>query len=1390
MAVKVLGPMDIGDQSLGPRERTILAALIVRRGMPVTPSELADAWWAGEPPATWAQQIRNSVARIRARLGHDSVETVSTDYRLGLDPDSIDAVRFERLASEARGHALRGEDDRAIDAYRRGLALWRGAPFQDVSDWEPGVVEALRLDEIRRSVQEELLDARLRQGEHRAVIPDAERLVREDPLREDRWAILALANYRADRQAEALATVRAARERLADELGIEPGARLTALETAMLRRDASLDAPVPMDAPSAECPYPGLRSFGVDEADLFFGRSGDIDAVLERLRPGTAVVVAGASGTGKSSLALAGVVPRLAATGRVAEVVRPTLDLAHALRQAGSRAQVIVLDQAEEFTGLDAAAIDEACTAADALLHDGRALLFTARSDSLDRLRALPRIGDALGRGVYLLGPLSIEGCRDAVEQPARLAGLRLEPGLVEVALRDAGDRAATLPHLSHALRQTWLRREGATLTVAGYEESGGIAGAIAQSAEEVFRGLDEQEQATCRAIMRRLVVRAGDGTSTRRRIDVATLLEDPERRTVVERLAAARLLSVDRDTVTIAHEAVATAWPRLDGWLTEDQERARVVRMVESAAQGWEDDGRNDDDLLRGARLHLALAWREASTHDLTTREREFLDASSAQESSRIRELETRAATERSRNRALRAALGGAAALLVAAIVAGTVAGVRGVEAQSSSEDARIEALVASSIALESSDRDLAALLAVEGYRRWPADPRVRSALLATMIGADGLVRRDDFADSMVAYGVIPRTGEAVRVTDRDGGAAVEVVDLDSGEVVRTVDAALPAATTPYSRTVVVSPDGDLAAVQTPGWTDPAAEDCCVNAIAFIELDSGRVLPSSQVLTARTTASLVFSSDSTRLLFGNSVTSDIQAVDIATGEFSASSPSAFEDHAGEIGVSDATALVEPGAVAVGARDAIIVYDEVTLAVRQRIATPAPDMASMSLVADGAGGLVGTGEGGMVRVDATTGAVVWSQPPVPGRPCLQLAVRAEAGALYCSPLGSVREFDLATGRPTGRELSTFVDEPVLITPRTDRDALLLQTTIAAVAFTWMMDGSGLASRVAAPDRMLVGGLGDGDTVAVTVDASGDSLARLWDLGADAPVGEPAEHLVWLSDSVYERWTEDEGSTLVGLDGTEARLADEILDRVGADAFAAPARPGPLPFAFADGSDTFVALDPATGNPVGPFITIPDAPEGILLNGLSSAASGDRVAVTYYDNAQNATMTAVFDTTDGTMIARGLGDTEGNVITHGGELIAATDESLTRFDLDTLAPEASFPKAFSSANTIEISDDDRTMLVVGWDNRATLYALPAGVKLGTFDAPSIELSGGAHLARDGMSMVTSSPDGILVWDLDPAHHAEAACDITGREMTVVEWQTYFGDEKQRPTCDAG
>ena len=564
------------------------------------------------------------------------------------------------------------------------------------------------------------------------------------------------------------------------------------------------------------------------------------------------MTIAGPSGSGKSSVLLAGVLVRLAARGRRIRVVRPGAAGLSELRAAiEAGVDVICLDQAEELFTVAPEIIDEFCATVAGWLAEGGCLVATIRSDFLDRATALPHLGVELGRTVHVLAPLSAAALREAIEKPAAEAGLRLEPGLVELMLRDTGDRPGVLPLVSHALVETWVRREGSTLTIEGYETSGAIAGAIAQSAEQLYRALPPHEQDVCRSIVLRLIERDADGTTVRRRAPLAPLLEDSDRRRVIESLVAARLATVDGDALVIAHEAVAAAWPRLDDWLETDAEGSRLLRVVESAAAQWDASDRPEDDLLRGARLHTALDWREASRPDLTAVEAAFLDGSAEREEAEVRGLEARALRDRRQNRRLRWALAGAAGLLVVALVTGGIAAFRGQEASQAAQEQRIEALAATSLVLRDTDRDLAALLAAELHRRWPDDSRARSAIWGNVTGAGGLVSRlvYDEQTRVVGSGHPGHTnGLAVRdvvaglAGTGQGGACCGLGHrCRHRRDARVARRQLPAIAHALPRSVVVSADGSTAVIQSPAYRTPGDDGtCCLNRLDIVDLATG----------------------------------------------------------------------------------------------------------------------------------------------------------------------------------------------------------------------------------------------------------------------------------------------------------------------------------------------------------------------------------------------------------------------------------------------------------------------------------------------------------------------------------------------------------------------
>ncbi|GAA1991572.1 BTAD domain-containing putative transcriptional regulator [Microbacterium pumilum] len=1390
MPVMVLGPLDTGTDPLSPRERAIFAALIVRRGRGVPPAELADALWGENPPATWEQQVRNSIARIRSRLGREAVTTADWEYRIGVDPESIDAVRFERLISTARQHTLHGDHDRAVDSYRKALALWRGDPLPEVSMWEPGIIEAVRLVELRTSAQEELLDARLRAGEDRSVIPEAEQLVREHPLREDRWAILALANYRANRQADALAVLRTARARLDEELGVEPGPRITELETAILRHDPLIDAPIHAPRESVSCPYPGLVPFGPDDEDTFFGREADIDAVSMRIRPGTITTIAGPSGCGKSSLLLAGVVPELRRRGRSVEVMRPGSGGVPALTRLArpqTGVDVIAIDQTEELIAAPASDIQAFSELTSAFLARDGALVLTVRSDFLDRIGALPDIGQVVGRGVYLLTGLDHVGLRAAIEGPSQLASLRLEPGLVELVLRDAADRPAVLPHLSHALVETWVRREGQTMTVDGYEASGGIAGAIARSAESAYQSMSVDEQSACRFLMRRLIERDATGASVRRRAMAAPILDDPLRLRVVETLMAARLVARDGDALIVGHEAVAQAWPRLDAWLQEDADGARLIGTVVTGAEVWDAGGRKAEDLLRGGRLQTALDWRAASGPDLTPVETEFLDASAKTHRDEL-------VRQRRQNRRLRWVLSGAAVLLVAALVAGGVAFAQGRQAAAAAEQQRIEALAATSLSLRASDRDVAALLAAEMQRRWPEDPRARSALLGSLTAAGGLVSRLVFEEGVRASGMlIPGTRKVLMVTDHPSAdpaaatpAGLAIVDIDTWTVAKEFDVDLPPLGTQFRRGVAVSGDGRIALVETPAWADPVKRTCCVNGENFIDLTTGQPLAGSHVLELRTGVFPVLSDDGSRMFTIHSISGDLIAIDTATGDVHASIPHPPDYYYGQSGLRSGISLSSDGSLLLGTDGAVKVYDPETLALTRSISVPTGYTESF-IQDDGEGGLLISGYLGFGRIDEKTGDFLWRRDQ---QVCAEVELTGDGNLVCNAGSGTMVERSIATGEATGREypnLSDWTQNSVAI-PGAGEFLSFADRERAAV-YLWRFDDEPSITTPIADGRSAVDGFGEHSSQIITAahDENGDLVqSRLWDVAADAPIGEASDEMAWISDHVV--WRRNAGGASVLEDISMQR--EFTLEREAGDTADYYVHSGGLgPLAFIVENERIVPIDPETGKTAAAPISFSKMELLNTLQSISEPADARRAVITWFDPDEVDTVTTVFDLETGRELSRGLKGDVQTVVTPDGDILSANAARLAR-STSELKPRFALSKSGVAPKFMQVAQDGRSLMLSGVDNSVSLYDLRDGRKLGDeittgWENPFFWPSG--YLSPDGLRMVTNTKTGVLLWNLAPDRLFEAACRIAGRELTPLEWSTYFGDEQQTATC---
>ncbi|WP_432973860.1 hypothetical protein [Dactylosporangium sp. CA-233914] len=527
---------------------------------------------------------------------------------------------------------------------------------------------------------------------------------------------------------------------------------------AALDRVRAQPGPRPAAAPS---PFRGLSPYEVEHARFFHGRESllaDLLTTVEQ-RQGAPVIVVGPSGSGKSSLLRAGLIPAWGGRGYVLFTPgeRPLRTLSAHLGADDPAGRLIVVDQLEELFTLCADAAERAAfvAALHALAAAPNAVVYGLRADFFAQVMRLPELSAVLQHGQVIVGPMTEPELRQAITQPAQLAQLTVVPELVEVLLRDlaprqdtdgrAGHEPGALPLLSHALLATWQQASGRTLTVEDYRATGGIQGAIAQTAEETFAALDgEAERTTARRLFLRLVHTDDETADARRKVLHSELVQPATGAVVtevVQRFAAARLLTVDGDTVEITHEALLWSWPRLREWLDADQTWRRYHRRLAAAARHWEETGRSIDGLYRGGILQLAQESTEGHRDQLSGVEHAFLEAS-------LGDQLARQVTER--RRATRWLVLIAAVVVLALLAAGVFGYAIEVRRAGAAEQARAEVAAAQSSSrqiaakadrLREQDVSLAQLLALAAYRVSPT-PEARSSVL-NATAAQAVTRR-----------------------------------------------------------------------------------------------------------------------------------------------------------------------------------------------------------------------------------------------------------------------------------------------------------------------------------------------------------------------------------------------------------------------------------------------------------------------------------------------------------------------------------------------------------------------------------------------------------------------------------------------------------------------
>jgi len=512
------------------------------------------------------------------------------------------------------------------------------------------------------------------------------------------------------------------------------------------------------DAPAPGMPpYKGLLFFEEQDAELFFGRETLAQHLAERISDlvidssSRLLTVVGASGSGKSSLVRAGLAVELKHAGWAVRIFTPGANPLKALEtqleldqdKAESERSLILVDQFEETFTL---CHDEAkrILFIERLLHlaqepSGKtAFLIALRADFYSHCAQYPSLRQAVAAQQEYIGQMTAIELRRAIEEPAKHGGWEFEPGLVDLLLSDIGAHGTSepepgaLPLLSHALLATWERRRGRTFTLEGYRASGGVRGAIAETAESVFKDqLNQTQQELARNVFLRLT-ELGEGTEdTRRRAALNELVRQSEEATqlrgVLHILAEARLVTLNEDSAEVAHEALIREWQRLHEWLTQDREGLLLHRHLTEAAHAWEARGRDLAELYRGARLAQAREWAATNEERLNAAEQAFLAASIEREqhdalereAQRQRELESAKKLAEAQSRAAKELRRRAFYLfsaLVLAVIAALTAGIfanRNADNFTRSEAQRLAA-EASSLGQLAADPQLVALLSL----------------------------------------------------------------------------------------------------------------------------------------------------------------------------------------------------------------------------------------------------------------------------------------------------------------------------------------------------------------------------------------------------------------------------------------------------------------------------------------------------------------------------------------------------------------------------------------------------------------------------------------------------------------------------------------------------
>ena len=1182
-----------------------------------------------------------------------------------------------------------------------------------------------------------------------------------------------------------------------------------------LEVDLRSEAPAPHAALGTErhlCPFKGLSAFEAADAEFFFGRERLVDELAARLADSAMLAVVGPSGSGKSSLVRAGLLPALAAAAlpgsdRWRQVLmrpgrRPASELARALGgnlgeviadlRPGRRI-VVAVDQFEEvFTQCEDE--EERRAFIDSLVEAAWdperrcAVLLVLRADFFGRLGEFPDLAELVGAGHVLLGPMNGRELRSAIDGPAKRAGLIAEPGLVEALVDDVAGEPGGLPLLSTALLDLWQQRQGRSLQLEVYEHMGRVQGAVATHAERAYGSLSDDEQQVARRLMLRLASGGGDAPVTRRRVALAELdLERDQRATrVLAALTDSRLLTAGDGTIEVAHEALLEHWPRLREWLAEDAEGRTLHRHLTEAAARWavaSDAG----ELYRGTRLGAALDWAGTADHDLALNdlEREFLWQSreaSLQEAER----------QRKANRRLRLLLGCALALAIVALVAGAAAWQQSRQADRQATGAVAGRLGAQALIEPRLDRSL--LLARAGVSL-DDSTATRGNLLAALVRNPAALAVISGGGDRVLDDAVSRDGRMLAVGGDDGNVAL----VDS-RTLRQVGSAILGdsqiskfgAVVKPIHALAFSPDGRTLAIGSTTGTYPTTSlvDTGTHALRWIRTSTSNV----------TTTDVAFAPDGRTLVTGEAVTGKS-----GTGRFTSPPEVVVVRDATsgrELGRSQAFAAGRLVGITMDGRSVLVSGGTRTHLLDARTLLPVQTFATGGIGAVSPAAPIaalGHDDGTVTLVDLGTGRLRTLSGRA-GAPIQALIFSADGKVLASADAdGSLAVWDIASAS-LGEIFPGHANAAsgVALSPH---GATLYSVGLDGSAVAWDVAGRrrlgqrfgfdpvGPPGRAAAtehpsPVAMAVAVTPDGSLFAT---APGRGRVTLWHSRTLTP--EARELRGPVGDVISLAFSGD-GSLLAATGSTRQTAVWDV-------------RTGRLLRTLTGGGPHGSAAVSFSRDDRTLAVTSND--EHVVLHDLRTGAADVLPAahgITDVDFSRDGRFVATAGLAGevsvwklaGRELVMTMSDPGRAIYTlrysPDGKLLAAGDDSGNVVFWDARTGQAVGPQLNGhggSVFSVSFSPDGQTLATVSNDGKFRLWDVAARRLIGA-PLPASDRAGWGTFFPDGKHVIAAFASGVgAIWNVDPAAWGRRACAVAHRNLTRAEWSSYLPGRAFRTVC---